>query len=197
MRQGTYLNVILTVNAVLLAGLVWTQVADTPLLAETASAQSRSRLSNQPVPTVPAFAARRAPAAAGESWRIEVHATLNGARDRLTAAGVAPNASEGWDPSDAAEPPGVGEFVRSLRRGWMATGLRRLVPELRAEDLRPGGAGVRAQAVDHSGALVDDFVIHEAEGAVHVLNAPSPGATASLAIGNHVATRVEAVLGLS
>lgn len=53
MRQGTYLNVILTVNAVLLAGLVWTQVADVPVFAGTAMAQSRSRLSNVPVPNVP------------------------------------------------------------------------------------------------------------------------------------------------
>ncbi len=58
MRQGTYLNVILTVNAVLLAGLVWTQVAETPLLAETASAQNRSRL-GPPVPNVPNAAKQR------------------------------------------------------------------------------------------------------------------------------------------
>ena len=51
----------------------------------------------------------------------------------------------------------------------------------------PGGAGVRAQAVSASGALVDDFVIKESRNAIHVLNAPSPGATASLAIGRHIA----------
>jgi (S)-2-hydroxyglutarate dehydrogenase len=66
--------------------------------------------------------------------------------------------------------------------------LQRLVPALRAEDIRPGGAGVRAQAVTAEGALVDDFRIVQTADAVHVLNAPSPAATASLAIGRHIAT---------
>ena len=65
--------------------------------------------------------------------------------------------------------------------------LQRLLPELRMEDIRPGGAGVRAQAVDPSGKLVDDFRIVEGEGTIHVLNAPSPAATASLSIGRQIA----------
>src|SRR5207247_2041217 len=65
--------------------------------------------------------------------------------------------------------------------------LQRLVPEWRAEDLIPGGAGVRAQAVGRDGALVDDFKITVAPQTIHVLNAPSPAATASLAIGRHIA----------
>jgi len=65
--------------------------------------------------------------------------------------------------------------------------LRRLVPEIRADDLEPGGAGVRAQAMSPSGDLVQDFHIVSGESALHVLNAPSPAATASLAIGEHIA----------
>ena len=68
---------------------------------------------------------------------------------------------------------------------------RRLLPALDHADIVPGGAGVRAQAVDRRGNLVDDFVIQQAGNSIHVLNAPSPGATASLAIGRHIATRIE------
>jgi L-2-hydroxyglutarate oxidase LhgO len=68
-----------------------------------------------------------------------------------------------------------------------ARSARSLVPDILPEHLVPGGAGVRAQAVAADGSLVDDFVIEEAGPTVHVLNAPSPGATASLAIGAHVA----------
>jgi L-2-hydroxyglutarate oxidase len=82
---------------------------------------------------------------------------------------------------------GMGEMYRSLSKGAFVTALRRLVPDLRADDLERGGAGVRAQAVEPSGLLVDDFRIVEAEGMVHVLNAPSPGATASISIGRTIA----------
>jgi L-2-hydroxyglutarate oxidase LhgO len=82
---------------------------------------------------------------------------------------------------------GTYEMIRSLSKGAFVRSLRRLVPALRAEDLGPGGAGVRAQAVAPDGALVDDFRIVAGPDAVHVLNAPSPGATASLAIGRHIA----------
>jgi L-2-hydroxyglutarate oxidase len=61
------------------------------------------------------------------------------------------------------------------------------MPEIRAADLVPGGAGVRAQALDPDGKLVDDFRIVQAERQVHVLNAPSPAATASLSIGDAIA----------
>jgi L-2-hydroxyglutarate oxidase len=63
------------------------------------------------------------------------------------------------------------------------------VPEVEAGDLVGGGAGVRAQAVGRDGALIDDFALVEGPRMVHVLNAPSPAATASLAIGRHVAER--------
>jgi L-2-hydroxyglutarate oxidase LhgO len=67
--------------------------------------------------------------------------------------------------------------------------LQRLVPDLRATDIASGGSGVRAQAVARDGSLIDDFRIVESADAIHVLNAPSPAATASLAIGAHIAER--------
>jgi L-2-hydroxyglutarate oxidase LhgO len=68
-----------------------------------------------------------------------------------------------------------------------ARAARALVPEVETRHLVRGGAGVRAQAVDPNGRLIDDFVIEEAGPSIHVLNAPSPGATSSLAIGAHIA----------
>jgi L-2-hydroxyglutarate oxidase len=83
---------------------------------------------------------------------------------------------------------GAFEMYRSLNKPAFAKALQRLVPDIRAEDIKRGGAGVRAQAVAADGALVDDFRIVTAGDAIHVLNAPSPAATASLAIGRHVAS---------
>jgi L-2-hydroxyglutarate oxidase len=82
---------------------------------------------------------------------------------------------------------GLGEVYRSLHKSAFVRALQRLIPELRPEDLTAGGAGVRAQAVDPSGTLVDDFRIIETDRAIHVLNAPSPAATASLSIGQTIA----------
>ena len=82
---------------------------------------------------------------------------------------------------------GLGELHRSFSKAIFVKDLQRLMPSIKMEDVEPGGSGVRAQAVDGRGALLDDFHIEEGGGAVHVLNAPSPGATASLAIGGHVA----------
>jgi L-2-hydroxyglutarate oxidase LhgO len=87
---------------------------------------------------------------------------------------------------------GLAEMRRSLDKSRLVADLQKLVPELRAEDLRPAPAGVRAQAVDPSGKLIDDFHFVEGPHAVHVLNAPSPAATASLAIGDAVAERLSA-----
>ena len=89
---------------------------------------------------------------------------------------------------------GVAEAWRSLNRAAMARELSRLVPGLEKGHLLPAGAGVRAQAVAPDGRLLDDFLIQEELGAVHVLNAPSPAATASLAIGREIAGRVLARL---
>lgn len=79
------------------------------------------------------------------------------------------------------------EIARSFSRRRFAESLRKLVPEVRESDLGPGGAGVRAQALAPDGTLVQDFLIVERPNAIHVLNAPSPAATASLAIGQYVA----------
>ena len=81
---------------------------------------------------------------------------------------------------------GLGEFYRSLNRRAFLLDLQRLVPELRLEDLRRGGAGVRAQAVDRNGRLVDDFHFVRTEGMIHVQNVPSPAATASIPIGRAI-----------
>ena len=77
---------------------------------------------------------------------------------------------------------GVGELTRSLSRRALATELARFVPEIRARDILPGPAGVRAQALARDGRLVDDFVLSRTERALHVRNAPSPAATAALSI---------------
>jgi L-2-hydroxyglutarate oxidase len=85
---------------------------------------------------------------------------------------------------------GIYEVWRSLAKTAFVRDLQRLVPDIRAEDLHRAGAGVRAQALDRGGAPLDDFHILETERAVHILNAPSPAATASIAIGREVAGRV-------
>ena len=86
---------------------------------------------------------------------------------------------------------GFGEFYRSLSKSAFVRALQKLLPEIRESDLVAGGAGVRAQAVSASGALVDDFVIKQSQRAIHILNAPSPGATASLAIGQQIREMAE------
>lgn len=80
----------------------------------------------------------------------------------------------------------VGEYYRSWNKSAFVRALQRLVPELRGEDLIPGGAGVRAQALSRDGKLIDDFHIVHGEGIVHVCNVPSPAATASLAIAKYI-----------
>jgi (S)-2-hydroxyglutarate dehydrogenase len=83
---------------------------------------------------------------------------------------------------------GLGEYYRSFSKAAFTRALQRLVPEIEAQDLIPGGAGVRAQACDRTGGLLDDFMILEDKHRIHVCNAPSPAATSSLAIGETVAT---------
>ncbi len=83
--------------------------------------------------------------------------------------------------------PGLAEINRSVRKSVFVASLQRLVPAITANDLLPGGAGVRAQAVDRRGRLLDDFHIEESTAAIHVLNAPSPAATSSIPIGQHLA----------
>ncbi len=82
---------------------------------------------------------------------------------------------------------GIGEMVRSFSKAAFVRALQKLIPEIQAADLEDGGAGVRAQALLNDGSMVDDFRIVREERAIHVLNAPSPAATASLAIGERIA----------
>lgn len=82
------------------------------------------------------------------------------------------------------------ELIQSLSRERFCRNLQRLVPEVRPEHLAPGGAGVRAQAMTPQGELVQDFHILARDHALHILNAPSPAATASLAIGGHIAAMI-------
>ncbi len=84
------------------------------------------------------------------------------------------------------------EGIRSLSKNLFCRSLQRLVPDLREEDLAPGGAGVRAQAISPAGELVQDFRLLRGQRALHVLNAPSPAATASLAIGRHIVRTIGA-----
>ncbi len=91
---------------------------------------------------------------------------------------------------------GAAEIRRALSRKAVAAAAARLVPEVRPRDLERAGCGVRAQAVERSGELVDDFRLLEGERALHVLNAPSPAATAALAIGRELAERVERAGGI-
>jgi L-2-hydroxyglutarate oxidase len=88
----------------------------------------------------------------------------------------------------------VSELRRSFSRELFAASLQRLVPDVEAGDLRPGGAGVRAQAMLPNGELVQDFYFISRPNALHVLNAPSPGATASLAIGDEIVRMLGAQL---
>ncbi len=93
-------------------------------------------------------------------------------------------------------PAGIGELHRSAARSAFVGAAQRLLPELRPQDVEPGFAGVRAQALARDGRLLDDFAFSATERALHVRNAPSPAATASLAIARHLADQAERVLGL-
>jgi len=81
---------------------------------------------------------------------------------------------------------GLGEYARAFSKKLFLRGLQRLIPSLQIDDIKPGNAGVRAQAVEPSGKPIDDFRIEKRQGSIHVLNAPSPAATASLAIGDYI-----------
>ncbi len=91
---------------------------------------------------------------------------------------------------------GLDEFHRSLSKAEFVRALQRLVPEVSAKDLVPGGSGVRAQAVTREGILVDDFKFVPSGRVLHVLNVPSPAATASLMIGRTIVEMAAKGLGL-
>ena len=96
---------------------------------------------------------------------------------------------------------GAQEMYRSLNTSAQAKQLQRYIPELKVEDVLPGPAGVRAQAMDRDGSLIHDFVFDSGHGTaqgriLHVRNAPSPGATSSLAIAKMIADRATGEFGL-
>lgn len=120
----------------------------------------------------------------GYGWtRISARETFQ----TLTFAGFWHMARRWWK-------TGMYEFYRSLSKPTFVSSLQKLVPDIRAADLERGGAGVRAQAVNERGELLDDFCFVETPNALHVLNAPSPAATASLAIGEYIAQRARTKL---
>jgi (S)-2-hydroxyglutarate dehydrogenase len=91
---------------------------------------------------------------------------------------------------------GLGEYYRSYNKSAFVKALQRLVPEVQYDDIEPGGAGVRAQACNRNGGLIDDFLIVEGKFILNVLNAPSPAATASLAIGESIAEKIKLKLDI-
>jgi (S)-2-hydroxyglutarate dehydrogenase len=117
----------------------------------------------------------------GYSWR---HRNLADLRETVAFPGFRALAKAQWR-------YGLDEMVRSLSRARFARSLQRLVPEVRVSDLEPAAAGVRAQAVARDGTLVDDFAFHAVGPVLHVLNAPSPAATASLEIGRAIVARLD------
>ncbi|MFE2427813.1 L-2-hydroxyglutarate oxidase [Streptomyces sp. NPDC059373] len=91
---------------------------------------------------------------------------------------------------------GAREIYRDLVKPAFLARMRRYLPGVRSRDVTFGPSGIRAQCLDRSGSLVDDFLIEESPGMIHVINAPSPAATASIVIGRHIADRARDQLGL-
>jgi L-2-hydroxyglutarate oxidase len=116
----------------------------------------------------------------GYEWR---HIHARHLRDTFAFSGFRTFARRNWR-------FGVSEMARSLSKRRFTASVRRLVPEIERTDLAAAPSGVRAQAIGADGQLVDDFAIRSVGRAVHVLNAPSPAATASLAIGESIAARL-------
>ena len=116
----------------------------------------------------------------GYTWR---DVSINDVREMAGDPGLWRLARRHWR-------TGLGEVHRSLSVTALVKALQRLVPEIRSQHLEPAPSGVRAQALEADGSLLDDFAF-EAQGPIlHVLNAPSPAATASLAIGAEIAKRL-------
>ena len=109
--------------------------------------------------------------------------------EMLAFAGFRRMAAKNWR-------EGLKEMHRSFSRGAFLTSLQRLVPQIRDGDIEPSPAGVRAMAVLPNGSMVDDFLVVPGPRALHVCNAPSPAATASLEIGAYVARLAGEAFGL-
>ena len=126
-------------------------------------------------------------------------ALLAGARDayslkRLVAARPARHAGLGRhlpDGPQAGGAPALSELRHAVSAARSSSDGARYIPDLTPDDVLPGPAGVRAQALGRDGSLIDDFVVSETERALHVRNAPSPAATSSLALARLIADRVE------
>lgn len=116
----------------------------------------------------------------GYSWR---ELEMTDVRETLRYPGFRKLAKQHWR-------YGAGEMARSMSKRRFTKALRRLVPAVAVHDLAPAPSGVRAQAVREDGSLVDDFAFQQVGRALHVLNAPSPAATASLEIGKAIAARL-------
>ena len=101
-----------------------------------------------------------------------------------------------WKMSMTHWKSGIDEQRRSLQKSLFLKSLQTLVPSIEMDDLSDPGAGVRAQAVDHNGNLLQDFAISETENAIHVLSAPSPGATSSLTISRYIVDMAMGAFGL-
>ncbi|HEX5273962.1 MAG TPA: L-2-hydroxyglutarate oxidase [Candidatus Rubrimentiphilum sp.] len=148
-----------------------------------------------PDPAFPFLGAHFTPRMNGDVW-LGPNAVLAFAREGYTFGTV--NSGEVFETLTypglirlALKYPAVaaGELYRDLFRGAYVDWLRKYVPELRNDDVLPGPSGVRAQAMNADGTLVDDFIFDGSANVLHVRNAPSPAATACLAIGAHIAAR--------
>ncbi len=126
----------------------------------------------------------------------------------LSREGYGRTAVNGRDLLDSLRFPGLRKLARTYARtgaleiwrdlvkpAYLAE-MRRYIPQVSSGDITFGPSGIRAQCLSRSGALVDDFLIEEGDGVIHVLNAPSPAATASIVIGRHIAERAVASFGL-
>jgi (S)-2-hydroxyglutarate dehydrogenase len=170
-------------------------------LAPSAADLVRGMIYPVPDPALPFLGVHFTRRIDGSVW-TGPNAILALGRERYSRLGVTPRDVADmarfrgfWRMMRANVALGAGEVWRELAKRAYLTEARRYVPELRSEDLRRGPSGVRAQLVGPGGELVDDFAVHETERAIHVLNAPSPAATASLAIGRMVAERALARFG--
>ncbi|HTM46161.1 MAG TPA: FAD-dependent oxidoreductase, partial [Polyangiaceae bacterium] len=113
---------------------------------------------------------------------------IKDAWETLTYSGFLRLANKHWR-------AGLGELGRSLSKRAFCESLQQLVPAVRVEDLVPARSGIRAQALNRDGSLVDDFVIQQTKNAIHVCNAPSPAATSSFSIAKSIVDRAQSLLG--
>ena len=166
-------------------------------LAPRAAALVRHLVYPLPDPAVPFLGVHLHRTVDGEVW-AGPNAVLAGAREGYRRRDVSPRDLVGtlgypgfWRLAVRLGSRGLAELVRATSRRRFLAEARRLLPSLGPSDLVAAPAGVRAQALDREGRLVDDFMVVEGEASLHVLNAPSPAATSCLPIGDHLAALAE------